>query len=149
MIRRPPRSTRTDTLFPYTTLFRSVAGGGPVRGAVPRFHRGGVGRVPQPCRGADGAAGAQRPRRARGHHRGAGRGPRRGHLYRHGASRARGAAHSLPLPPPPPQRLAAHPHHAPPPPVPPRPPPPPPPGPPFLPPSPPPAPPPPPPPPPP
>src|SRR3546814_13361373 len=33
MIRRPPRSTRTDTLFPYTTLFRSVqqlAGGGQV-----------------------------------------------------------------------------------------------------------------------
>src|SRR3546814_7674254 len=33
MIRRPPRSTRTDTLFPYTTLFRSggddtIAGGG-------------------------------------------------------------------------------------------------------------------------
>src|SRR3546814_18980910 len=27
MIRRPPRSTRTDTLFPYTTLFRSEAGG--------------------------------------------------------------------------------------------------------------------------
>src|SRR3546814_3091804 len=26
MIRRPPRSTRTDTLFPYTTLFRSSAG---------------------------------------------------------------------------------------------------------------------------
>src|SRR3546814_1253747 len=25
MIRRPPRSTRTDTLFPYTTLFRSHA----------------------------------------------------------------------------------------------------------------------------
>src|SRR3546814_8910076 len=25
MIRRPPRSTRTDTLFPYTTLFRSSA----------------------------------------------------------------------------------------------------------------------------
>src|SRR3546814_17680467 len=24
MLRRPPRSTRTDTLFPYTTLFRSV-----------------------------------------------------------------------------------------------------------------------------
>src|SRR3546814_17133848 len=34
MIRRPPRSTRTDTLFPYTTLFRSldgVAGGRPTR----------------------------------------------------------------------------------------------------------------------
>src|SRR3546814_1542590 len=27
MIRRPPRSTRTDTLFPYTTLFRSMLGG--------------------------------------------------------------------------------------------------------------------------
>src|SRR3546814_1301639 len=27
MIRRPPRSTRTDTLFPYTTLFRSECGG--------------------------------------------------------------------------------------------------------------------------
>src|SRR3546814_4917047 len=26
MIRRPPRSTRTDTLFPYTTLFRSAPG---------------------------------------------------------------------------------------------------------------------------
>src|SRR3546814_6593825 len=26
MIRRPPRSTRTDTLFPYTTLFRSCEG---------------------------------------------------------------------------------------------------------------------------
>src|SRR3546814_5228507 len=26
MIRRPPRSTRTDTLFPYTTLFRSKSG---------------------------------------------------------------------------------------------------------------------------
>src|SRR3546814_3360103 len=30
MIRRPPRSTRTDTLFPYTTLFRSRGGGRPV-----------------------------------------------------------------------------------------------------------------------
>src|SRR3546814_10095815 len=27
MLRRPPRSTRTDTLFPYTTLFRSALGG--------------------------------------------------------------------------------------------------------------------------
>src|SRR3546814_18556728 len=34
MIRRPPRSTRTDTLFPYTTLFRSrVAGPGLVSAA--------------------------------------------------------------------------------------------------------------------
>src|SRR3546814_1687773 len=30
MIRRPPRSTRTDTLFPYTTLFRSFAAGGAI-----------------------------------------------------------------------------------------------------------------------
>src|SRR3546814_5331772 len=29
MIRRPPRSTRTDTLFPYTTLFRSVRNNNP------------------------------------------------------------------------------------------------------------------------
>src|SRR3546814_20804947 len=29
MIRRPPRSTRTDTLFPYTTLFRSLPFDGP------------------------------------------------------------------------------------------------------------------------
>src|SRR3546814_18175696 len=28
MIRRPPRSTRTDTLFPYTTLFRSAPAAG-------------------------------------------------------------------------------------------------------------------------
>src|SRR3546814_10697319 len=34
MIRRPPRSTRTDTLFPYTTLFRST-----VRAAVLLFRR--------------------------------------------------------------------------------------------------------------
>src|SRR3546814_13143028 len=32
MIRRPPRSTRTDTLFPYTTLFRSYQQRSPARG---------------------------------------------------------------------------------------------------------------------
>src|SRR3546814_1514638 len=31
MRRRPPRSTRTDTLFPYTTLFRSLASSGQSR----------------------------------------------------------------------------------------------------------------------
>src|SRR3546814_17757816 len=31
MIRRPPRSTRTDTLFPYTTLFRSLDAAGELR----------------------------------------------------------------------------------------------------------------------
>src|SRR3546814_18062267 len=35
MIRRPPRSTRTDTLFPYTTLFRSVPGRGQVQPGYP------------------------------------------------------------------------------------------------------------------
>src|SRR3546814_7242485 len=34
MIRRPPRSTRTDTLFPYTTLFRSEASRTPGIAAV-------------------------------------------------------------------------------------------------------------------
>src|SRR3546814_11582402 len=33
MIRRPPRSTRTDTLFPYTTLFRSPAAAGSTGGS--------------------------------------------------------------------------------------------------------------------
>src|SRR3546814_18814078 len=36
MIRRPPRSTRTDTLFPYTTLFRSNAAHNDLPGA--QFH---------------------------------------------------------------------------------------------------------------
>src|SRR3546814_18213710 len=35
MIRLPPRSTRTDTLFPYTTLFRSWAVARRLEGAVP------------------------------------------------------------------------------------------------------------------
>src|SRR3546814_11620853 len=53
MIRRPPRSTRTDTLFPYTTLFRSaklrgargnaVTGGG-CRTAAARLHAAGAAR---------------------------------------------------------------------------------------------------------
>src|SRR3546814_3292281 len=38
MIRRPPRSTRTDTLFPYTTLFRSELGNAAHRNA-PLFGR--------------------------------------------------------------------------------------------------------------
>src|SRR3546814_4967874 len=51
MIRRPTRSTRTDTLFPYTTLFRS----GVQRGGSPGAAEGGRGvqaegghRIPQP-----------------------------------------------------------------------------------------------------
>src|SRR3546814_20956575 len=37
MIRLPPRSTRTDTLFPYTTLFRSP--GGPAQSFIAARHR--------------------------------------------------------------------------------------------------------------
>src|SRR3546814_17774806 len=56
MIRRPPRSTRTDTLFPYTTLFRSLLAVGPQRNL-------GADRVAELCRLAahapdEGAAGA-------------------------------------------------------------------------------------------
>src|SRR3546814_5220143 len=43
MIRRPPRSTRTDTLFPYTTLFRSpcvAIGGITVENARPLVEAG-------------------------------------------------------------------------------------------------------------
>src|SRR3546814_6857208 len=42
MIRRPPRSTRTDTLFPYTTLFRSDAGGRKRLFHIPMNDRPGV-----------------------------------------------------------------------------------------------------------
>src|SRR3546814_15602870 len=71
MIRRPPRSTRTDTLFPYTTLFRSPApaigidpleeevvvdapGRGADRVGVAEYARRRVGfaqhqRLPRPC----------------------------------------------------------------------------------------------------
>src|SRR3546814_19136503 len=35
MILRPPRSTRTDTLFPYTTLFRSVSAAAPTTRILP------------------------------------------------------------------------------------------------------------------
>src|SRR3546814_328638 len=38
MIRRPPRSTRTDTLFPYTTLFRSLVMESFLRGCAARPH---------------------------------------------------------------------------------------------------------------
>src|SRR3546814_6713844 len=39
MLRRPPRSTRTDTLFPYTTLFRSRSGGHAVRTGTGARHQ--------------------------------------------------------------------------------------------------------------
>src|SRR3546814_8133386 len=42
MIRRPPRSTRTDTLFPYTTLFRSQVHAGSESQALPQIFSFGV-----------------------------------------------------------------------------------------------------------
>src|SRR3546814_17396520 len=53
MIRRPPRSTRTDTLFPYTTLFRS--------GRAVRAHRQAT-AAPAPVAGKSTTGCARRPR---------------------------------------------------------------------------------------
>src|SRR3546814_7775594 len=55
MIRRPPRSTRTDTLFPYTTLFRSMLAEGFTTRQGPRaayIHRDAVNRQLRPRRSA-------------------------------------------------------------------------------------------------
>src|SRR3546814_17858437 len=48
MIRRPPRSTRTDTLFPYTTLFRSIVRPGPMKASGLQYlaHEHQAGAVP-------------------------------------------------------------------------------------------------------
>src|SRR3546814_2437274 len=62
MIRRPPRSTRTDTLFPYTTLFRSCAvGRGRRDGWTDRRERAAV----DPGDETHGRADPRRSRRAR------------------------------------------------------------------------------------
>src|SRR3546814_5680907 len=58
MIRRPPRSTRTDTLFPYTTLFRSRLQLRLPRSAV-HAAAGRVAPAPAPATGA----GPRRPRK--------------------------------------------------------------------------------------
>src|SRR3546814_12730348 len=50
MIRRPPRSTRTDTLFPYTTLFRSRRGVAVFVAAYPRSNAQGFRRRGQGVR---------------------------------------------------------------------------------------------------
>src|SRR3546814_16392571 len=89
-IRRPPRSTRTDTLFPYTTLFRSRRHRHPARvgrvSARHRLHRAaGPGRRPPDRRG--------RPHRGRGHRPAA-------HLHLPGRGRpAAGRAGDLPRQP--------------------------------------------------
>src|SRR3546814_2527857 len=55
MIRRPPRSTRTDTLFPYTTLFRS-AGAISARQPVLSRRHGGAAGIDEPAAVADATA---------------------------------------------------------------------------------------------
>src|SRR3546814_3661808 len=62
MIRRPPRSTRTDTLFPYTTLFRSRAQG--LLGRLRRVKGGGRGAGQMLGRRDRIDAGARRHRRS-------------------------------------------------------------------------------------
>src|SRR3546814_3980137 len=80
MIRRPPRSTRTDTLFPYTTLFRSH--GRAVRGdrrdaaQAPGDGEGRLARGPEDRGQA--AARALQPLHAADRHRGPGTGRRTG-----------------------------------------------------------------------
>src|SRR3546814_2326913 len=89
MIRRPPRSTRTDTLFPYTTLFRSrrparhrldrePAGVAVARGrhAPALLRRRRSGTAGGAAGGAAGAAAAEAGQIAGVHHPAAGAGPR-------------------------------------------------------------------------
>src|SRR3546814_1817064 len=68
MIRRPPRSTRTDTLFPYTTLFRSISSAPSERDfiwhAAHAFDRAGLWTRRQ--RAAAGRAGGRTGRRRHG-----------------------------------------------------------------------------------
>src|SRR3546814_13200009 len=77
MIRRPPRSTRTDTLFPYTTLFRSPdlrdRGGCEGQSAVPAIlsavaavHDAAAGGAVDRAPAAGEAAGAEQPLAAPG-----------------------------------------------------------------------------------
>src|SRR3546814_11808711 len=61
MIRRPPRSTRTDTLFPYTTLFRSVGPAGGLRVHGEGDPRAGAGRAERRTGPVDGRRGPRRP----------------------------------------------------------------------------------------
>src|SRR3546814_9968551 len=67
MIRRPPRSTRTDTLFPYTTLFRSCLGPRGA-GAVRRAHPDGGCGEGRGGRVSEAAAPARLPLRLKMYH---------------------------------------------------------------------------------
>src|SRR3546814_5552851 len=98
MIRRPPRSTRTDTLFPYTTLFRSSA----LRAGVDRLSGTAAGDVavrvalPRVAGVAGAGAGGRRLRTRPGGVTAAGPAP--GHAARSGVAGCR--AGSMPSVPP-------------------------------------------------
>src|SRR3546814_5522067 len=102
MIRRPPRSTRTDTLFPYTTLFRSKRAGlsrpaAPGRLADARRHHG---VLPACCARSAGRVSGRTGGTARGGCGAAVCGPRRcsgGARPRHGVLRGEGGMTQFPL----------------------------------------------------
>src|SRR3546814_10004732 len=93
MIRRPPRSTRTDTLFPYTTLFRSRPAGRPGRPRR-RAHAAGQGAGQGHGRKGQerGEAGEVRRQRAAGGGRAGAPAPGRLEQQARGAHRAARAA---------------------------------------------------------
>src|SRR3546814_4540711 len=105
MILRPPRSTRTDTLFPYTTLFRSrlaaVPREGPALVAARRARR--RRRQPGPRGPARGGGGVRHRGSASGH---PGRRPRRARLPQREGRRARPPPPRRPPPGPGPTRFA-------------------------------------------
>src|SRR3546814_7373097 len=68
MRRRPPISTRTDTLFPYTTLFRSDTRGRPLPTPVPAAPRRSVTGSASPGRRGSRAATDRSPRSLQRHH---------------------------------------------------------------------------------
>src|SRR3546814_15744974 len=107
MIRRPPRSTRTDTLFPYTTLFRSA----PPRYGHLQAHRRGLALLRQAGRRHDRARLSQGFRRA---HLPADRGIRQLRISREPRSLLRQDRLRLVLrPPPSPRRFLRGPTHRP------------------------------------
>src|SRR3546814_20450719 len=61
MIRRPPRSTRTDTLFPYTTLFRSPVNAQSIRLPTDGFRNATEAQGLLMQQESDGVSGARRP----------------------------------------------------------------------------------------
>src|SRR3546814_6912735 len=95
MIRRPPRSTRTDTLFPYTTLFRSWRRGGARQHGGdlhPKTRVGALGRFP--CLAARRAGPTRRDMAERGYAGLSGGALRSAHLHPD-RQRIAGAARSL------------------------------------------------------